>query len=34
MELEGKDRYEIQDKLMPFPLQDEYKRKNIRLGDL
>jgi fumarate reductase flavoprotein subunit len=34
MELDGKDRYEIQDKLMPFPLQDEYKRKNIRLGDL
>ncbi|RXJ98615.1 fumarate reductase flavoprotein subunit [Arcobacter sp. CECT 8986] len=32
MEAEGKDRYEIQDALMPFPLQDEYKRKNIRLG--
>ncbi|WP_428023617.1 fumarate reductase flavoprotein subunit [Arcobacter sp.] len=34
MESEGKDRYEIQEKLMPFPLQDEYKRKNIRLGDI
>ena len=30
---EGKNRYEIQDALMPFPLQNEYKRKNIRLGD-
>jgi fumarate reductase flavoprotein subunit len=29
---EGKDRYEIQDALMPFPLQPEYKRKNQRLG--
>lgn len=27
LEAEGKDRYEIQDALMPFPLQDEYKRK-------
>jgi len=33
LEAEGKDRYEIQDALMPFPLQDEYKRKNVRLGD-
>ncbi|AXH10790.1 fumarate reductase, flavoprotein subunit [Malaciobacter halophilus] len=32
LEAEGKDRYEIQDALMPFPLQDEYKRKNKRLG--
>ena len=29
---ENKDRYEVQDALMPFELQDEYKRKNIRLG--
>ncbi len=33
MQLEGKDRHQIQDALMPFPLQDEYKRKNKRLGD-
>ena len=30
---DGKDRFEIQDALMPFPLQPEYKRKNKRLGD-
>ncbi|WP_321313997.1 fumarate reductase flavoprotein subunit [Halarcobacter sp.] len=33
MEAEGKDRYQIQDALMPFELQNEYKRKNVRLGD-
>ncbi|RXJ65207.1 fumarate reductase flavoprotein subunit [Halarcobacter ebronensis] len=33
MESEGKDRYEIQEALMPFELQNEYKRVNIRLGD-
>ncbi|QKF80900.1 fumarate reductase flavoprotein subunit [Halarcobacter ebronensis] len=33
MESEGKDRYEIQEALMPFELQSEYKRVNIRLGD-
>eukprot|EP01029_Cantina_marsupialis_P021901 TRINITY_DN5311_c0_g1_i3.p1 TRINITY_DN5311_c0_g1~~TRINITY_DN5311_c0_g1_i3.p1 ORF type:complete len:661 (-),score=177.18 TRINITY_DN5311_c0_g1_i3:2437-4419(-) len=33
LEAKGADRYEIQDKLMPFPLQPEYKRKNVRLGD-
>ncbi len=33
MQDEGKDRYQIQDSLMPFPLQDDYKRKNKRLGD-
>ena len=27
------DRYELQDKLMPYELQAEYKRKNQRLGD-
>lgn len=29
---QGKDRYEIQDALMPFALQEQYKRKNERLG--
>ncbi len=33
LQAEGKDRYEVQEALMPFPLQAEYKRKNIRLGD-
>ncbi len=33
LEADGKDRFEIQDALMPFPLQAEYKRKNKRLGD-
>jgi fumarate reductase flavoprotein subunit len=33
MKEQGKDRHQIQDTLMPFPLQDEYKRKNKRLGD-
>jgi len=32
LESDGKDRYQIQDALMPFPLQEEYKRKNKRLG--
>ena len=27
------DRYELQNKLMPYKLQDEYKRNNQRLGD-
>ena len=27
------DRYELQEKLMPYELQAEYKRKNQRLGD-
>jgi fumarate reductase flavoprotein subunit len=27
------DRYKLQDKLMPYELQDEYKIKNQRLGD-
>ncbi len=31
MEAEGKDRWEIQEALMPFKLQPEYKRKNERL---
>ena len=29
---DDKNRYEIQDALMPFELQEEYKRKNERLG--
>ena len=33
MEATGKDRYAIQDAIMPFELQPEYKRKNERLGD-
>ncbi|NVJ52174.1 MAG: fumarate reductase flavoprotein subunit [Campylobacteraceae bacterium] len=33
LEEKGSNRYEIQDELMPFPLQPEYKRKNVRLGD-
>ncbi len=32
MEASGKNRYEIQHALMPFSLQQEYKRKNKRLG--
>ncbi len=32
MEAKGKDRYEVQHALMPFSLQQEYKRKNKRLG--
>ncbi len=31
-ESESKNRYELQDALMPFILQEEYKRKNKRLG--
>lgn len=30
---EGKDRHEIQDALMPFPLQSKFKEKNERVGD-
>lgn len=33
MQKEGKDRYEIQDTLMKFDLQPQYKAKNQRLGD-
>jgi fumarate reductase flavoprotein subunit len=33
MESKEKDRYEIQDALMPFELQKEYKKRNVRLGD-
>ncbi|WP_044416443.1 fumarate reductase flavoprotein subunit [Halarcobacter anaerophilus] len=33
MESKEKDRYEIQDALMPFELQEEYKKRNVRLGD-
>ena len=33
MEAAGKDRYEIQEALMPFELQSDYKVKNERLGD-
>ena len=33
MQAEGKNRYEIQDALMPFELQAKYKAKNKRLGD-
>jgi len=33
MEAAGKDRYEIQDALMPFELQPYYKAKNERFGD-
>jgi len=33
MEAAGKDRYEIQEALMPFELQPYYKVKNERLGD-
>ncbi|BCX79079.1 fumarate reductase flavoprotein subunit [Campylobacter sp. 19-13652] len=32
MEAEGKSRYEIQDALMPYELQPEYKAPNERLG--
>lgn len=34
MEAEGKDRYEIQEALMPFTLQPRYKARNQRIGDL
>ncbi len=27
------DRYELQEKLMPYELQPEYKAKNERIGD-
>jgi len=33
MEADGKDRYEIQEALMPFELQPYYKVQNERLGD-
>ncbi len=33
LESEGKDRWEIQEALMPFELQPEYKRKNERLNE-
>lgn len=33
MQKEGKDRYEIQEALMKFDLQPQYKAKNQRLGD-
>jgi fumarate reductase flavoprotein subunit len=33
MTAKGKDRYEIQDALMPFPLQPKFKEKNERVGD-
>ena len=33
MEAEGKDRYEIQEALMPFELQSYYKARNQRIGD-
>ena len=33
MEVAGKDRYEIQEALMPFELQAQYKVQNERLGD-
>ncbi len=33
LEAEGKDRYEIQDALMPFELQAKFKAKNERFGD-
>ncbi|MDD3463041.1 MAG: fumarate reductase flavoprotein subunit [Sulfurospirillaceae bacterium] len=33
MEASGKDRYEIQEALMPFTLQPYYKAKNERFGD-
>ena len=33
LESEGKDRWEIQDALMHFELQPEYKRKNERLNE-
>ncbi len=33
METERKDRYEIQDTLMPFELPMNYKDKNERAGD-
>lgn len=32
MESEGKDRFEIQDALMPYELQPEFKAKNVRKG--
>ncbi len=32
MQSEGKNRYEIQDALMPYTLQEKYKRPNQRLG--
>lgn len=34
MQKEGKDRYEIQEALMKFDLQPQYKAKNQRLGDM
>ncbi len=30
---EGKDRYEIQEALMPFELQSKFKERNERIGD-
>ncbi|MDR1554708.1 MAG: fumarate reductase flavoprotein subunit [Campylobacteraceae bacterium] len=33
MEKEGKNRHEIQDALMPFPLQPQFKAINERVGD-
>ena len=33
MEAQGKDRYEIQEALMPFELQPYYKARNERIGD-
>lgn len=33
MEAQGKDRYEIQEALMPFELQAYYKARNERIGD-
>ena len=34
MQKEGKDRYAIQEALMKFDLQPQYKAKNQRLGDM
>lgn len=34
MQKEGKDRYQIQEELMSFELQDKYKEKNQRIGDV
>ncbi|MDR0666086.1 MAG: fumarate reductase flavoprotein subunit [Campylobacteraceae bacterium] len=33
LEAEGKDRWEIQDAIMPFSLQPQFKAKNERVGD-
>lgn len=33
MEAQGKNRYEIQEALMPFELQPYYKARNERIGD-